>query len=465
MWGTTKSASTLSCRPSNTLSRESKTCSQLWNRATRSQKIDLRQAYLQLPLEDYSKLLTTINTHKGLYVYNRLVFEITSSPAIWQRTMDKILQGLPGVQCNQDDMIITGRTDEKHLTNLRNVLSRLQEYGLNANASKCSFFRKEVVFCGMKVTEVGVHKTEDKSNAVKNAPIPSNKTELRSFLGMVNYYHKWLNNITHIAKPLYSLLQEKNPFKWNSACDEAFSKIKEMVASDKVLIRYDPNLPVRLACDASPYGIGAVLSQVTSTGDERPIAHASRTLNKGEENYHLDKEALAIVWAVKKFFHYLCGRKFTLITDHQPLKFIFNPSKGIPAMSAARQQRDAIFLSGFNYDIEYRRQRRRSLPITSPIHCLFRGWWGGRCTVLFRGVGDDASQRRDPLISEIMNYVEHDNWPHKVSANLQPFSTRCHELSVQQGCLLWGHRLIVPAKLRKDILSSLHMGHLGVVKM
>ena len=122
-------------------------------------KIDLRQAYLQLRLEDNSKLLTTINTHKGLYVYNRLVFGITSSPAIWQRTMDKILQGLPGVQCHQDDMIITGRTDEEHLINLRNVLSRLQECGLKANASKCSFFRKEVVFCGMKVTEAGVHKS------------------------------------------------------------------------------------------------------------------------------------------------------------------------------------------------------------------------------------------------------------------------------------------------------------------
>ena len=442
-------------------------------------KIDLRQAYLQLPLEDNSKLLTTINTHKGLYVYNRLVFGITSSPAIWQRTMDKILQGLPGVQCNQDDMIITGRTDEEHLTNLRNVLSRLQEYGLKANASKCSFFRKEVVFCGMKVTEAGVHKTEDKINAVKNAPIPSNKTELRSFLGMVNYYHKWLNNIAHIAKPLYSLLQEKNPFKWNSACDEAFSKIKEMVASDKVLIRYDPNLPVRLACDASPYGIGAVLSHVTSNGDERPIAYASRTLNKAEENYsQLDKEALAIVWAVKKFFHYLCGRKFTLITDHQPLKFIFNPSKGIPAMSAARQQRYAIFLSGFNYDIEYRNSQahanadglsRLPLPSTASFaddevaDALF---YSEVLETMPVSATDAAREsRRDPLISEITNYVEHDNWPHKVSANLQPFSTRRHELSVQQGCLLWGHRLIVPAKLRKDILSSLHMGHLGVVKM
>ncbi|KAK7004223.1 Pol polyprotein [Biomphalaria glabrata] len=151
-----------------------------------------------------------------------------------------------------------------------------------------------------------------------------------------------------------------------------------MIASDNVLIRYDQNLPVRLACDASPYGIGAVLSHVTKSGDERPIAYASRTLNKTEENYsQLDKEALAIVWAVKKLFIYLCGRHFTLITDHEPLKHIFNPTKGIPAMSAARQQRYAVFLSGFNYTIEFRNSKshanadglsRLPLPITTPVN-------------------------------------------------------------------------------------------------
>ena len=209
----------------------------------------------------------------------------------------------------------------------------------------------------------------------------------------------------------------------------------------------------------------------------RPIAYASRTLNKAEENYsQLDKEALAIVWAVKKFFHYLCGRKFTLITDHQPLKFIFNPSKGIPAMSAARQQRYAIFLSGFNYDIEYRNSQahanadglsRLPLPSTASFAddevagALF---YSEVLETMPVSVTDTAREsRRDPLISEIMNYVEHDHWPHEVSTNLQPFSTRRHEMSVQQGCILWGRRLIVPAKIRKDILSSLHMGHLGVV--
>lgn len=124
-------------------------------------KIDLRKAYHQLELDDESKLLTTINAHKGLYACNRLVFGITSAPAFWQRTMDSILEGLP-VQCNQDDIIVTGKTEDEHYKNLKSVLQRLQDHGLRANLDKCSFFQNSVVFCGMKIAAHGIHKTEDK---------------------------------------------------------------------------------------------------------------------------------------------------------------------------------------------------------------------------------------------------------------------------------------------------------------
>ncbi|GFR69981.1 polyprotein [Elysia marginata] len=135
----------------------------------RFSKIDLRQAYLQLPLDDASKTITTINTSKGLYTYNRLPFGVTSSPAIWQKTMDSILQGLSGVQCNQDDMIVTGNTEEEHYQNLHSVLRRLQEYGLKANLHKCRFFQPKVLFCGISITKDGLHKPEDKIQAVTEA--------------------------------------------------------------------------------------------------------------------------------------------------------------------------------------------------------------------------------------------------------------------------------------------------------
>lgn len=441
-------------------------------------KIDLRQAYLQLPLNDASRKITTINTSKGLYTYNRLPFGISSSPAIWQKTMDTILQGVPGVQCNQDDMILTGKSDEEHYKNLHKVLHRLQQYGIKANLDKCKFFQEEIVFCGIKITKNGIHKTDDKIQAIIMAPPPTDKTQLRSFLGLVNYYHKWIDNIANIAKPLYDQLQTNKHFLWTKACETAFIQIKEMIASEKVLIRFNPELPLRLATDASPYGIGAVLSHTTSNG-ERPIAYASRTLNPAEQNYsQLDKEALAIVWGVKRFFNYVCGKRFTLITDHQPLKFIFSPTRAIPAMSAARLQRYALFLSGFDYTIEYRKSKdnanadglsRLPLPIASSTadsekaDSLFYTEIMESFPVSTTSVAKES--RHDTLIAKIIDYVQTDNWPNQIEDDVKPYFNKRHELVVQQNCLLWGYRLIVPEKLRTKILHTLHEGHLGIVKM
>ncbi|KAK6970381.1 hypothetical protein BgiMline_026031 [Biomphalaria glabrata] len=347
-------------------------------------------------------------------------------------------------------MIITEKDDTEHLANLRSVLSRLKEYGLKANLEKCAFFKDEIIFCGMKISNEGLHKTNDKVLAVMNAPTPNNKSQLRLFLGMVNYYHKWLKNIAQIAKPLYNLLQDKVKFIWDESCTKAFETIKTMIASDNVLIRCDQNLPVQLACDASPYGIGAVLSHVTKSGDERPIAYASRTLNKAEENYsQLDKEALAIVWAVKKIFIYLCGRHFTLITDHEPLKHIFNPTKGIPAMSAARQQRYAVFLSGFNYSIEFRKSKSHAnadglsrlplAPVNGDNFIADNLFYSELMeTIPLNATIIAKESRHDPQIAQVLSFISQGNWPRFTSPGIEPFFSRRHELMVQQGCLLWG---------------------------
>ena len=132
--------------------------------------------------------------------------------------------------------------------------------------------------------------------------------------------------------------------------------MKEQIASDLVLTHYDPEKPLRLASDASPYGLGAVMSHIMPNGDERPVAFISRVLTKAEANYaQIDKEALAIVWSVRKFQTYLYSRTFTLITDHKPLTAIFNPAKHLPAMTAARLQRYALFLAGHSFNVVYRR--------------------------------------------------------------------------------------------------------------
>ena len=158
-----------------------------------------------------------------------------------------------------------------------------------------------------------------------------------------------------ILRPLRELLETGKKWKWTQQCEDAVNEVKRLITSDLVLIHYNPELPVSLACDASSYGLGCVLNHVMPDGEERPIAFASRTLNNAEKCYNqIDKEALAIVWGVKKMHLYLTGRHFTLITDHRPLLSIFSPSKEVNATTAARLQWYVLFLASQDYNIRYK---------------------------------------------------------------------------------------------------------------
>ena len=157
----------------------------------RFSKIDLKQAYLQMEMDDESRPLLTLNTHKGLFKLNRLAFGVASAPALWQRSMDQILQGIPYTQCILDDIIVTGEDDAEHLRNLETVFRRLSEAGLRVNRLKCNFFQEHVEYCGHGVSARGLHKTPAKIDAISDARCPVNVTELRSFLGLVNYYARF----------------------------------------------------------------------------------------------------------------------------------------------------------------------------------------------------------------------------------------------------------------------------------
>ncbi|XP_044166137.1 uncharacterized protein K02A2.6-like [Acropora millepora] len=246
-------------------------------------KLDLKHAYQQLPLSEESKQFLTINTSKGLYQYQRLPFGVASAPAIFQSTMDTILKGIDGVVCYIDDILITGRNDQEHRNRLEAVLSRLERYGVQLKWSKCSFLQKKVQFLGHVIDAEGVHPSPEKVQAIVEAPSPSTVTELRSFLGMLQYYGKFLPNLSTLLHPLNNLLREGVSWSWQPECQEAFESAKELLQSAKVLAHYDVNLPIKLACDASSYGIGAVLSHVMPGGQERPVAFASRTLSASEK--------------------------------------------------------------------------------------------------------------------------------------------------------------------------------------
>ncbi|KAJ8346761.1 hypothetical protein SKAU_G00281620 [Synaphobranchus kaupii] len=443
----------------------------------RFSKIDLAQAYLQMEMEESSQKYLTINTTKGLYQYNRLVFGISSAPAIWQRAMDQVLQGIPGTQCYLDDIIVTGADDETHLVNLQAVLSRLEEYGLRANKDKCEFFKDYIEYCGHIIDRHGLHKAQDKIDAVLKAPQPENVSQLRSFLGLVNCYHKFLPNLSTVLHPLHCLLEVGKKWKWSKDCEQAFKTAKQLVTSDEVLTHFDPSLPLRLACDASPYGIGAVLSHRMPDGTERPIAFASRSLNPAERNYaQIDREGLSLVWGVKKFNQYLYGNHFTLITDHQPLVSIFNPRKCVPAIAAARLQRWALFLGAYTYTIEFKGTKQHGnadglsrLPHDShPVEDTTDPAEAFHLTQLeslpVTRAQIQKETNRDPTVSKVYELTVN-GWPTHGYPQLPEYSTRRDQLSVSQGCVMWGTRVIVPPKLRSRVLESLHEGHLGVVKM
>uniref|UniRef100_A0A8C1M8Q9 ribonuclease H n=1 Tax=Cyprinus carpio TaxID=7962 RepID=A0A8C1M8Q9_CYPCA len=286
-------------------------------------KIDLCHAYLQMQADPVYQELLTIVTNKGLYRYQRLPFGITSAPALFQRAMDQILSDLNGVQCYLNDLLITGKDDEDHLRNLNTTLQRLKENGLWVKKDKCEFFQPTIEYLGHVTDSTGLHTASSKVKAIVDAPSPKKVSQLRSFLGLLTYYAKFMPNLASRLRPLHELLNKSKQWKCSDICEKAFKDVKCTLTQSKVLTHYNPSLPIQLACDASPYGVGAVLSHVMPSGVERPIAFASRTLNsitRAESNYaQIEREALAIVFGVKKFHQYLFGHRFTLLTDHLPL--------------------------------------------------------------------------------------------------------------------------------------------------
>ena len=441
-------------------------------------KLDLKNAYQQLLIDDESLPYVTINTHRGLYRYKRLPFGIASSPAIFQKTIDMILQGLDNVAAVQDDILVTGSNDIEHLKNFERVLQRLKEYGLRLKLEKCRFMQKSVVYLGCVISAEGISPTSEKVEALKQAPRPENVTQLRSFLGMVNYHGKWIQNLSTMVHPLNKLLRKGQAFIWSNECEEAFQHAKNSLTSDRVLVHYNPELPLVLECDASPYGIGAVISHRFNDGKEKPIAYASRSLSPAERNYsQIEKEGLAIVFGVTKFYMYLYGQRFTLCTDHKPLLKIFAPDGATPVLAAARLQRWSLLLSSYQYNIQYRSSSDiANANALSRLHLSYRKDASAeeciysvarqqlhKHPVSAQRIATETAH--DPTLARALQLTQN-GWTITCDdQELKPYFNRRHELSIEQGCLLWGLRVIIPPSLRSRVLEELHREHPGVSRM
>ncbi len=440
-------------------------------------KLDLEHAYQQVPLTEDSRKYTTINTHKGLFQYNRLPFGVASAPGIFQRTVENLLQGIPDVCVYLDDILITGPTDDAHLETLDKVLKRLDEAGVRLKQSKCEFMLPSVEYLGHRISASGLQPTDSKVKALKEAPVPTNTTQLKSFLGLLNYYGKFVPNLSTVLAPLHRLLEKRAAWTWNTEQQQSFDRVKALLTSDTVLAHYDPAQTLILACDASPYGIGAVLSHTFNDGSERPVAYTSRSLGPAEKRYsQLDKEGLAIVFGVKRFHQYLAGRQFTILSDHKPLQHLFQETSGIPTLASARIQRWALVLSAYNYSIKYKpgaahanadglsRLPLPDLPpretppseITQTLNLLLS------LPITVKDIR--AWTSTDPLLSKVRLMLE-SGWEKSSDNAYTPYNQRKDELSIEDGCVLWGTRVVIPPQGREKILSELHQGHPGISRM
>ena len=203
---------------------------------------------------------------------------------------------------------------------LEEVFRRLQEHGIRLNPAKCIFFQSGLEFLGHWIDKNGIRPLPQKMDVVMQAKTPTNVTELKSYLALLNYYGTFLPNLPTTLHPLHDLLQKDRPWKWTETCERAFVMNKKQLQRSTLLVHCHLKKSLRLACDASPCEIGEVTFHVRKNGEEKPIAFASRTLTASGYNYsQREKEPLSILFGVKTFHSYLYGRRFTLLTDHQPL--------------------------------------------------------------------------------------------------------------------------------------------------
>lgn len=451
--------------------------------------LDLQSGYHQVAMDPTSKDKTAFITHAGLYEFNVMSFGLTNAPPDFQRLMSRVLHGLEWKICliYIDDIIIFSPSFGEHLSRLRLVFDRLREVNLKLKPSKCNFAQKSVNFLGFVVSSEGISPDPDKLDAVRSFPAPKCVKDVRSFLGLCNYYRRFVEGFAKIASPLNHLTRKDVPFVWSAECQAAFDHLKTRLCSPPILAYPIFDQPFHLYTDASQFALGYILGQ-NIDGKEHVIAYGGRELSHAEKSYSTtEREALAVVDGIKRYQPYIFGQKFYVHTDHGSLSWLMNvkdPTGRLARWALQLQQHDftiihrpgptnsnADALSRRLYDIPSGAESSvppLSLPIASilppcpppqSLHSL---------------------QRKDKDLSVIISYLESSQLP------LNDVQARALLLMIDSFyldhrgilCHLWtpgGRRVksicsqvVIPASLRHDILVACHddptAGHLSTVK-
>ena len=315
-------------------------------------KIDLNQGYHQFPLHEDSRNLTTFSTHVGLYRYKRLNFGLSCAAEIFQRKFGDAIAGIQGVRNISDDIYVGGVDKAQHDERLVRVLSRLKENQLTVNVPKCLIGVPSMLFFGHIFSGEGVSPDPKKVEAMQSANAPSNPSEVRSLLSSAAFCSRFIRNFATMTRPLRRLTCNGVPWEWGKSEQHSFEKLKAALSAKTTLAYFDPKKPTTIFVDASPIGLGAVLTQENAdTKEVTPLYFASRPLTPTESRYlQIDREALAISWAVKRFHLYTYGKEFKVVTDHKPLVTLFNNPSSQPT---ARIERWLMNLLRYTFTVIY----------------------------------------------------------------------------------------------------------------
>ena len=312
-------------------------------------KIDLTKGYWQVPVPECDRHKTAFITHSGLWQWRVMPFGMVNSGATFSKMMKSLLEGMENVHHFMDDMIIATATWEEHMKALRCLFLRLRDHNLTAKPEKCQFGYQSLEFLGHIVGADNLRTEPGKVAKVIAAAKPVNKKELRSFLGLVGYYQKFIPHFATIAAPLTDAMKKGTPtnLQWDPQMDIAYRQLKASISNDPVLHLADVSRGFVLRTDASDKGIGGVLLQ-DHGGTLFPVEYVSRKLKDAESRYAVvERECLALVWAIQKFQPYLYGREFILQTDHSPLTFLHQGK-----LENARLMRWAVLLQQYRFRIQ-----------------------------------------------------------------------------------------------------------------
>ena len=423
-------------------------------------KLDAKAGYWSICLAKDSTELTTFRTPFGRYCYLRLPFGLSVSQDIFQQHMDRIIEKCEGVHGISDDLIVHGATEEEHDKRLHNLMTIAKKEGLRFNSEKCVIRTQQVSFFGRLYTSHGLLPDPKKIEDILQIPVPQDQHDLQRFLGMVNFLSPHLPNISQLTTPLRDLLKQVNVWQWEDDHQTTFLKTKQLVSKSICLQYYDPTAEVHLEVDVSIKGLPA------------------------ESNYsNIERECLAIVHGIQRLHHYLYGRSFTIISDHKPLQVILHK----PLHSAPpRIQRMMTKIQGYDFKITYVPGPKLIISDTlskmpypnSGVHVSIDEHVDeitiDECEdisidLLNFSPAKQAEIRHltstDPVMKTLSEII-HGGWPENIKdlpVDVRTYWSFRDELSMQN-IILKGNQVIIPDKLRHNILEQLHASHQGIDK-